>query len=226
MGLSLMIRLFSLTKARAYAIAYTLYLRRLIREWAVNGAGSATLMPPHPDLHLEEKILRSAQRLWRTRGAAGLTLRAVAKEAGTTTPTVYKRFRNKEALRAALAQRFRMQLNESLFASKSIEDVCRRYLQFAEEHTHEYQLLLQSWSDIFHPDFPQPGKQWLMSKFAERFGGEPQQYSRCFYLLFLLSHGAATLLSLPADEAARKEVRNNFLSVCEALIQNSRLFRD
>jgi len=182
-------------------------------------------MPPHPDLQLEEKILKAAQRLWRTRGAAGLTLRAVAKEAGTTTPTVYKRFRNKEALRVALAHRCREQLNEFLFGSRSLDDVCRRYLQFAEEHRHEYELLLHSWSDVFQPDRPQPGKQWLMGKFAERFGGEASQYARNFYMLVIFSHGAATLLSLSDDENARKDVRENFLSLCDILIQNTHLFR-
>ncbi len=182
-------------------------------------------MPPHPDLHLEEKILKAAQRLWRSRGAAGLTLRAVAKEAGTTTPTVYKRFRSKEALRVALAERFRAQLNEFLFGSKTLEDVCRRYLQFAEEHRHEYELLLHSWSDVFQPDIPQPGKQWLIAKFAERFGGEPEDYARCFYLLVIFSHGAATLLSLSDDEHARQDIHSNFLALCDTLIQNSQLFR-
>jgi AcrR family transcriptional regulator len=182
-------------------------------------------MPPHADLLLHERILKAAQRLWRTHGEDSLTLRAVALKAGTTTPTVYKRFRNKQALRLALAERFRHQLNEYLFAARSLEDVCRRYLAFAEEHPHEYQLLLHSWSDIFHPDYPQPGRVWLMTKFAERFGGDPQDYSRCFYALFLLSHGAATLLSLPADDAARDEVRRNFLAVADVIIRESRLFR-
>jgi len=155
-----------------------------------------------------------------------LTLRAVAKAAGTTTPTVYKRFRNKQALRNALADRIRNQLNEYLFASKRIEDVCRRYLEFAEAHTHEYQLLLQSWSDIFHPGRPRPGRAWLMGKFAERFGGKPDDYSRCVYALILLSHGAATLLTIPADEVARDEVRRNFLVISDTLIQNNKLFRN
>jgi AcrR family transcriptional regulator len=183
-------------------------------------------MPPHADLLLEERILKAAQRLWRSRGEKSLTLRAVAAAAGTTTPTVYKRFRNKQALRTALAIRIRSQLNEYLFASKSVEDVCPRYLQFAEDHPHEYQLLLHSWSDIFHPDKPRPGLAWLLSQFANRFGGKPQDYSRSVYALFLLSHGAATLLSVPSDAIARKEVRSNFHVISNALIEHHRILRD
>ena len=79
-------------------------------------------MPPTADKNIEERILRAAQRLWRVRGARGLTLRAVAREAGTTTPTVYKRFRNKQALQIAIALRFRQQLNEEVFSAATMEE--------------------------------------------------------------------------------------------------------
>ncbi len=37
-------------------------------------------MPPHADQLLQERILKTAQKLWRTRGESGLTLRAVARD--------------------------------------------------------------------------------------------------------------------------------------------------
>jgi len=183
-------------------------------------------MPPHADVLLEERILKAAQRLWRTRGEHGLTLRAVAKEAGSTTPTVYKRFRNKQALLKALAERVRSQMNEYLFASKSLEDVCRRYLAFVEEHPHEYQLLLYAWSDVFNPELPRPGRAWLLAQFANRFGGKPECYSRVVYALLLLSHGSATLLSIPGEENARREVHHTFLELADRLIEHNQVLRD
>ena len=181
-------------------------------------------MPPHADLQLEERILKAAQKLWRMRGERGLTLRAVAREAGSTTPTVYKRFRNKQAILNTMALRIRAQLNEYLFAAASIEEVCQHYLKFAEEHPHEYQLLLHSWGDIFHPGQPRPGRAWLMTEFAKRFGGNPEDYALPVYALFLLSHGAATLLSIPADELSRAELRSSFLAASETIIKESRSF--
>jgi AcrR family transcriptional regulator len=181
-------------------------------------------MPPHADLQLEERILNAGQKLWRSRGERGLTLRAVAREAGTTTPTVYKRFRNKQAILNTLALRIRAQLNEHIFAADSIEDVCGRYVAFAEKHPHEYQLLLHSWGDLFHPNQPRPGRAWLMAQFAKRYGGNAEDYARQVYALFLLSHGAATLLSIPADEESRKELRSNFLAVSGIIIRESAAF--
>src|ERR1700704_5472056 len=102
-------------------------------------------MPPTADKNLEERIMKVAQRLWRLRGARSLTLRAVAREAGTTTPTVYKRFHNKQALQIALALRFRKQLNEQVFSATTLEEATERYVRFAEEHPNEYQLLWTTW---------------------------------------------------------------------------------
>jgi AcrR family transcriptional regulator len=177
-------------------------------------------MPPHADLLLEQRILKAAQRLWRTHGEHGLTLRAVAKDAGTTTPTVYKRFRNREALLVALATRFRDQLNEELFATKTVEELPCRYLDWAEQHPHEYHLLFRSWADVIHPDLPRPGRMWLMQQLANRFGGTRDQYARAFTALFLLAHGAADLLTTTTDDLARNEVRSHFLAAAGALLNN------
>src|SRR5215469_8357750 len=183
-------------------------------------------MPPKANAQMEGRILKAAERLWRTRGERGLTLRAVAREAGTTTPTVYKRFRNKQALHKALAGRVRSQLNEQLFASKSLEEVCRRYLAFVHQNPHEYQLLLHAWSDVFHPELPRPGRAWLMQQFANRFGGEAEDYALVAYALIMLSHGAATVLSIPGDEIARKELEENFLKIADRLIAHNEILSE
>jgi AcrR family transcriptional regulator len=182
-------------------------------------------MPPIADKNLEERIMKAAQRLWRARGARGLTLRAVAREAGTTTPTVYKRFRNKQALQIALALRFRQQLNEQVFSATTLEEAAERYVRFAEEHPNEYQLLWGTWTDIFHPNLPRPGRSWFLAQLAGRFGGASEDYSRAFYAFFLLSHGTATLLAVPGDEVARDEVRRNFSAICSIFVRNIELFR-
>ena len=55
-------------------------------------------MPRHPDLEVEGHVLDAAYRLWRSKGERGLTMRAVAREAETTTPTVYQRFKDKREI--------------------------------------------------------------------------------------------------------------------------------
>ncbi|HWZ82873.1 MAG TPA: TetR/AcrR family transcriptional regulator [Terriglobales bacterium] len=183
-------------------------------------------MPPVSDKHLEERILKAAQRLWRTRGDSGLTLRAVAREAGTTTPTLYKRFRNKEALRFALAYRVREELFAHLFSCASLEEIYREYLRFAEENPHEYELLRVSWGRFFSPGNPRPGRVLVLMKMAERFGGQPEDYARAFQALFLACHGTATLLTVMDEPEMRKVLREESIKICDNILENVAHFRE
>src|SRR5215475_12315076 len=134
-------------------------------------------MPRTADQFLEVKIINAARRLWRVHGAKKLTLRSVARAAGTTTTTVYKRFRNKEALLLALAELVQARITARTTSAATIEDCYRRFLQFADDHPHEYQLLWgPAWAELLGPERPRPIKAWLLEKFAERFGGEQRDY--------------------------------------------------
>ncbi len=137
-------------------------------------------MPPIPDQQLEERILMAARRLWREHGEKGLTLRGVARAAGTTTPTVYKRFRNKDAIQLALAIHVRSELFEEMFKSSRVEEIYRRYLAHAEAHPHEHELLRLSWSQLFSPGRPRLGRVWTLGQMAARFGGQPEDYEQLF----------------------------------------------
>jgi AcrR family transcriptional regulator len=180
-------------------------------------------MPPIADKHLEERILKAALRLWRTRGENGLTLRAVAHEARTTTPTLYKRFRNKEALRLALAYRFREELTADVLSSPSIEQSHRRYLAYVKSHPREYELLSTYWGHFFST--PRPVREWMLAQLAARLGGEPEEYSSVYEGVFLLCHGASTLLASAPDDRVQEATEEICVRVCDKLIENALLYR-
>ncbi|HTR26509.1 MAG TPA: helix-turn-helix domain-containing protein [Terriglobales bacterium] len=180
-------------------------------------------MPPIADKHLEERILKAALRLWRARGESGLTLRAVAKEARTTTPTLYKRFRSKEALRLALAYRFREELTADVLSSATIEQSHRRYLAYVKAHPREYELLSGYWGHFFST--PRPVRTWMLAQLAARLGGEPEQYSAVYEGIFLLCHGASTLLASAPDERVLDATRDICVRVCDKLIENASMHR-
>lgn len=182
-------------------------------------------MPPIPDQQLEERILTAARRLWRKYGERGLTLRGVARAADTTTPTVYKRFRNKEAIRIALAERFREEMLADAFVSTSVEDIPRRYLAYAEANPHEYDLLRLSWPQLFAPGRPRPGRALALAQMAARFGGAPGEYEQIADAMFLICHGAATMITLSGDPAAQKIMREVCLRTCDRLLEHVEIFR-
>lgn len=183
-------------------------------------------MPRIADRKLEDRILRAAQRLWRSHGESALTLRAVAREAGTTTTTVYKRFHSKNALQLALADRVYKQITARLTAAKTIKNVYRIYLNFAESHPWEYKLLFGPvWTEIIGPGRPRSVKTWLLQRLADEFGGKPRQYQRLYYALFFAAHGAASLLTTTRHSRANREARKQCVAVCDALVKNVKTLR-
>mgnify|MGYP005820075213 CR=1 FL=1 len=184
-------------------------------------------MPRTPDANLRDRILEAAFDLWHKHGEKSLTLRAVAKTAGTTTPTVYKRFTGKDALMLAMARQVRQRFAERLISSGSLEDVPRVYLDLAATSPHEYQLAYgHHWPQLFSLLGDQPGLAWAEKMFAARSGGSPDQYSVIVRGLWMLLHGTASLLSLqPMGEVADR-LRQNCLEACDKIISKASNFRN
>jgi AcrR family transcriptional regulator len=183
-------------------------------------------MPPTPDAQLELRILNAAQHLWGTRGEKGFTLRAIATKAGTTTPTVYKRFRNKEAIRIALARHLHEKLNVEMLSCSSVEQLCREYLRFAETRPNEYRIIRENWAHVFGPGRPRPLRAWILRQLAIRFGGRAEDYAAVYYALFFLVHGGATMLTAANDSSAKREMKKNCVALCDRVLKNARGFRN
>jgi AcrR family transcriptional regulator len=148
----------------------------------------------------------------------------VARKARTTTPTLYKRFRNKEALRLALAYRVREELASDLLSSPTVEDSHRRYLDYVKAHPREYELLSGYWGQFFST--PRPVRTWMLTQLAARLGGDPDRYSAVYEGIFLLCHGAATLIASAPDARVLEATRESCIRVCDKLLENASLYRD
>ena len=181
-------------------------------------------MPPIADKQLEARILKAAEQLWRTDGEQGLTLRSVAREAGTTTPTLYKRFRNKEALRLAMARHFRNEAEEDFLKAVTLKESYRRFFAYIEAHLREYDLIRSYWGHFSAA--PRFGRSWVLSRLVEQFGGEPEEYSTVYDTIFLLCHGASTLMSVAMDPDVLNSTRDMCIQVCDRMIENAVLLRE
>jgi AcrR family transcriptional regulator len=176
-------------------------------------------MPRLPDPELEGEILDAAQRLWKKKGEEGLTMRAVAKAAGTNTPSVYRRFQNREDILRGLLQRIRLDIASEMQDIASPEEGCARYLEYALRHPREYELFFQKEYKLFHsPNSKRarvkptgrPVREIMRRKIAERLGGSPAEYESVLLALQMLTHGAAMLLIaktiLPKDAEKARSV--------------------
>jgi AcrR family transcriptional regulator len=176
-------------------------------------------VPRRPDPELEGKILNAAQRLWKKDGAKGLTMRAVARAAGTNTPSVYRRFQDRDDILRGLLWRIRVEIAALMEGAASPEEGCERYLDYALSHPHEYELFYQHDYELYHSPRSkrggvkpagQPARDAMRRKLAERLGGSPTDHERLLVALWMVAHGAAMLLIaktiLPKDAAKARVV--------------------
>jgi AcrR family transcriptional regulator len=151
-------------------------------------------LPRQPDPLIEKRILQAAGRLRARGGEKALTMRAVAKAARTTTPTVYERYRNRADLLRALRIQTRAELFASLRDIRTLEQGCQRYLEFALQHRHAYEVLYDKFAEPPSLHEPWPSFNLMREKLTRRIGGAPRQHTRLMLAIWSLVHGTAMLL--------------------------------
>ncbi|HKV60645.1 MAG TPA: helix-turn-helix domain-containing protein [Candidatus Acidoferrum sp.] len=177
-------------------------------------------MPRKADARLEGRILDAAYHMWTIRGEHALTMRAVARASGTTTPTLYERFSNKEDLLSLLRRRARLNLFAAIKPSRTPTQACRRVLDFFVAHPNDYRLITEDWAIEFARKEHMPSFEFLKRRLAAQLGGKPAQHTSLALALAALLHGTATLLhSVNIHQKISRDFRHSCISACEALIQ-------
>jgi AcrR family transcriptional regulator len=177
-------------------------------------------LPRKADARLEGRILDAAYRLWSEGGEHALTMRAVAREARTTTPTLYERFRDKEDLLALLRRRARLNLFSAIKPSRSPLDACRSALDFFVLHPNEFRLIADDWAIEFARREPMPSFELIKQRLANHLGGTRAEHTQLALALVALLHGTATLLHTDdIHEKISRDFRHSCISACETLIE-------
>jgi AcrR family transcriptional regulator len=179
-------------------------------------------MPKKPDAKLESRILNAAYNLWVEGGEQGLTMRAVAKAAQTTTPTLYERFRGKGDLLAALRARAQQNLFDAIKPARSIAEACRLALEFTLAHGHEYELIAKEWAARLSRREATPSFDLIKERLAEQLGGSANDHLQLGLALVALYHGASILLlNEGIDPKIAADIRQACVSATDALVQNA-----
>lgn len=162
-------------------------------------------MPRQPDPQLEQRILAAASRLWARGGEKALTMRAVARAAGTTTPTVYGRYRDRNDILRALRHQTRNDLYAALSRTRTLREAIHRQFDFALEHPHAYEVLFDGVGRAPSLHEPWPSFNLLRERLAERLGGKPRRHNRLMLSVWCLMHGASMLIIRGRFEGALRE---------------------
>jgi len=151
-------------------------------------------VPRRPDPDLEKRILCAASRLWARGGEKALTMRAVAKAAGTTTPTVYERYRDRDDILRALRIETRRELFAALSGTRTLRETFQSHLEFALAHSHAYEVLFDGVAKPPSLHEAWPSFNLMRERVAKRLGGNPRQHTRLMLAVWSLMHGAAMLI--------------------------------
>jgi AcrR family transcriptional regulator len=148
-------------------------------------------MPRHSDPDVEGRILKAARKLWHRGGEAALSMRAVARAAGTNTPAVYRRFRNREQILRALIHDYQQQLFAEIGSSNSPHEIAERILEFALARPREYQLITSGL--LARMTSERPAVDFVGYRCAELLGGSPKDHEGLIFSVWALVHGMALL---------------------------------
>ena len=157
-------------------------------------------MPRRIDPQLENNILEAARKLWRKGGEKALSMRAVAKAAGTNTPAVYRRFKHREEILLALVQLFQKEITELFAPCRSIAELAQTYLNFALSRPREYELMMSGL--LARMTDERPNIDLVLSRVADWHGGTPEEHEALVFTLSCLLHGCA-LLNITGSTAVR-----------------------
>jgi AcrR family transcriptional regulator len=191
-------------------------------------------MPRQPDPDLEERILKAAQVLWRRGGEKALTLRAVARAAGTNTPAVYRRFKDRRDLVRGLLLRIVSRIRRTFDANETIEEIAESYVNLALEDPHEYELFYTHGHELSPPKGPgrprpiresRPNFAFVETQLAKRLGGTAEDHTRLALALWALMHGnTMLLLSKSIPEGHEEELRSACRAAVKALLDGAGRF--
>jgi AcrR family transcriptional regulator len=146
-------------------------------------------------------------------------MRAVAKMAGTTTPTIYERYHHRDDILSALRRETRRQLFETLRPARTLRQSAERYLQFAVEHSYAYEVLFDGVAKPPSLYEPWPSFRLLRERLAKELGGGPRQHTRLMLALWSTMHGTAMLVIRGRFEGAlRIQAMHACLDAIDSLV--------
>jgi AcrR family transcriptional regulator len=145
------------------------------------------------DPSLEEHILNAALVLVDKEGMSGLSMRSVAKVSGTTTPTLYSRFKDCDDLRWAVINRIQKEILALVSPCSSIQEIFRVYLGYISHHPRRYELLMTIRIPAWEEDRPRPVYEMVRERLQQQLDVTREKVEPLAMAIFALIHGTATL---------------------------------
>ena len=180
-------------------------------------------MPRHIDPKLESKVLEAARKLWVKGGGKALTIRSVARLAGTNPPALYRRFRDRDAILRALVEAYQNDFVREVKSSRSPKEFALRLLEIALRRPQEYELFL--WGLRQGVTEGRPVAQLFKRRCVEAFGGSPRDYLTLALVLRGLLRGTAMHMLDNQVAISPEQMKEAYARAVDILIENEKKMR-
>lgn len=147
----------------------------------------------------------------------------MAKEAGTTTPTVYSYYGDREALLTALRTLAFQRFSAYLAKSRDFQDTCARHLAFGINHPRDYELLYgRGWMERVTADV-QASEIERYTAHLVRAGVHEGKAANIAYPVMMMLHGVVMhrLLNKKTGPLGRA-IAAACLEACMTLLESAR----
>ncbi len=113
-------------------------------------------MPRKADPNLEKVIINAATRILDKRGIEAVTMRDVAQAAGTTTPTLYERFVDRDALLLGVLDHCAYEMAEQMKVTRNLQGMCEVFLDYFVEYPNRLDLIHGVWPQTVSTERERP----------------------------------------------------------------------
>jgi AcrR family transcriptional regulator len=178
------------------------------------------ILPRTPDPELEERVARAALRLLDAGGMPALTMRAVAKEAGTTTPTIYERFADREDLLEAVRGEAELELLGAVRRASSVTELIKGLVEFSLKHPNRLDLRADLFGSRLAAGQPMPVYHLLREQLTREVGVYGARREELAMALASLTIGTArTMIAAGIDTPAAKELQRTCMAAVQLLLK-------
>ena len=165
-------------------------------------------MPRKPNPHLETIILASALDLLDQEGMEAVTMREVARRAKTTTPTLYERFQDREALLWAVVTLVQAHVYGCVAEAASVEQMAAIIIDYLAGFPGRLDLVNQYWPKLMSSGHPKPVLELTKRKLMEDEKCTAAAAEKTAIALTALLLGTAVLMRTAGENTPESKALN------------------
>ena len=151
-------------------------------------------MPRKADPNLEKVIISAAARILDKRGIEAVTMRDVAQAAGTTTPTLYERFADRDALLVAVLDEAAYEMADRMEGTRNLQGMCEVFLDYFIEFPNRLDLIHSVWPHTVSTERKRPTYDLAVDRLKKQHGHSPRLAEEIASALMAMLLGTAMLM--------------------------------